>query len=92
MSCSADRLNGIEFIHVAEDFKMGEALWDHAASAIGYSVMMGRRRNSSVPLGAVIVALVIIAVLALLAFYVGDGAVLTRFADPPFVGPEEGNH
>lgn len=54
--------------------------------------MIGRRRNSSVPLGAVIAALVVIAVLALLAFYVGNGVVLTRFADPPFVGAEQGNH
>jgi len=45
--------------------------------------MMGRRRPSSVPVGVVIVALVVIAALALLAFYVGDGIVLTRFADDP---------
>jgi len=31
----------------------------------------------------VIVALVAIAALALLAFYAGDGIVLTRFADDP---------
>ena len=57
----------------------------HAAPRISHGLVMSRRRASSVPVSAVILALVVIAVMALLAFYVGDGIVLTRFADNPLV-------
>ena len=46
---------------------------------------MSRRRISSVPVGAMIAALAVIAAVALLVLYLGDSAVLTGFVDPPVV-------
>ena len=46
---------------------------------------MSRRRISSVPVGAMIAALAVIAIVALLVLYFGDSAVLTGFVDPPVV-------
>ena len=46
---------------------------------------MSRRRISSVPVGAMIAALAVIAVVALLVLYFGDSVVLTGFVDPPVV-------
>ncbi len=46
---------------------------------------MSRRRISSVPVGAMIAALAVIAAVALLVLYFGDSAVLTGFVDPPAV-------
>ena len=40
---------------------------------------MSRRRISSVPVGAMIAALAVIAAVALLVLYLGDSAVLTGF-------------
>lgn len=53
---------------------------------------MRRRRISSVPVGVMIVALAAIALLAFVAFYVGDSDVSTRFVDQPMPGSESGNH
>ena len=46
---------------------------------------MSRRRISSVPVGAMIAALAVIAAVALLVLYFGDSAVWTGFVDPPAV-------
>ena len=53
---------------------------------------MIRRRISSVPVGAMIAALVVIALVALLALYLGNGAVLTGSPDNPAMESEAGNH
>jgi hypothetical protein len=89
MSCSPAGFNGIEFIHVVQDFKKRVWHWNLAAPRTSHGPLMSRRRASSVPIGAVIIALVAIAVMALLALYVGDGIVLTRFADNPLVESED---
>ena len=53
---------------------------------------MSRRRISSVPVGAMIAALVVIAVVALLVLYLGDGAVLTGHVDDPATESEAKDH
>lgn len=46
---------------------------------------MTRRRTSSVPAGAMIAALAVIAAIAILVLYFGDADIFTNFVDPPAV-------
>ena len=53
---------------------------------------MSRQRLSSVPLGAVLAALALIAVVALLVLYVGDDTAPERIFGDPAVELEAGDH
>ena len=90
MSCGLDRRNVVDFIYVIADFKIRPPLTRRSRLQSGGRAMIGRRRRSSVPFTAVVAALAAIAVMALLAFYIGDGALLDRFLADPTSGSAPG--
>ena len=85
MSCGPERFDGLDFPHAAWAFKLPAGSQDRPASQVGKGLEVSRRRISSVPVGAMIAALAVIAVVALLVLYFGDSVVLTGFVDPPVV-------
>ena len=59
---------------------------------IGARSAMSRQRISSVPLGAVLAALVLIAVVALFVLYLGNDTVTNSIYGDPAVELESGDH
>ncbi len=85
MSRHADRSNGLDFIYEASRFKRRAEHRDRNRPRSHGVCAMSRRRTSSVPVGAMIAALAVIAAVAFLVLYIGGSIDVTGFVDPPVV-------